>query len=318
MKSIQWVKNLVEEDGMKSGGIKWDVVNSVRLNDIDWDTSLKNMGRLEEPLNDERVKDYATAMMNGSAFPMIILVKMKNNKYRILSGNHRGRAALSLGEKDIAAYVVRSGAEQELDIFARSANATNGEPPKKEEKLQQAIALAEMYGYSNRDAAKRLGLKENAVHEARRAKDCRNTLLSLGIDKADRLPQGSLLRLNNIIDNDNVLRHAGELATEYNMPGPELGEMVKQIKKARTEAQKIGVVGDWEEKCRKLHKKVAGGSIPLKTRTKFLRWINSGVTIIKANPTRKRLQLEEDELDDLRDSCIWLFAKLSTILGVRK
>ncbi len=275
------------------------------------------MGRLEEPLQEELVKDYATAMLNGSAFPMIILVKMKNGKYRILSGNHRGRSALNLGEKEIAAYVVKSGSEQALDIFARSANATNGEPPKKDERLQQAIALVELYGYSNKEAAKCLGLKENAVHEGRRAKECKKVLLKLGVDKADKLPQGTLLKLNNLIENENVLRHAGELITEYSMPGPEVSEMVKQIKRVRTEAQRIGVVGDWEEKCRKMHKKVVGG-IPLKTRTKFIRWMNSGVTLIKNNPTRKRLQLEEDELDELRDNCVWLFAKLSTILGLKR
>jgi len=268
MKSVQWIKNLTEEDGMKSGGIKWEVANTIRISDIDWDISLKNMGRLEEPLNDDRVKDYAIGMLDGKAFPMIILMKMKNNKYRILSGNHRGRAALSVGEREIAAYVIKSGSEQELDIFARSANSTNGAPPKRDEKIQQAIALAEMYGYSNKDAAKRLGLKENAVHEARRAKDCRNTLIGLGVDKAEKLPQGSLLKLNNVIDNDNVLRHAGELVTQYAMPVEEVYEMVKQIKKARTEAQKIGVVGEWEGKCRKHKVKRVAGGIPLRTRTK--------------------------------------------------
>jgi len=320
MKSVLWIKNLTEEDSMKSGGIKWDVVQVVRLSDIDWDVSLKNMGRLEEPLNEERVKDYATAMMNGTAFPMIVLVKMKNNKYRILSGNHRGRAALGLGEKDVAAYIVKGGSEQELDIFARSANSTNGAPPNKEEKIQQAISLVEMYGYSNKAAAQRLGLKENAVHEARRAKDCRNTLVVMGINKVEKLAQGSLLRLNQLMDlGDNVFRHAGELVTEYAVPIEEVGEMVKQVKKARTEAQRIGVVGEWEDKCRKQHvKRIAGGSIPLKTRTKFLRWLNSGANLIRNNPTRKRLQLDADELEEVRNTCVALFAKLSTILGAKK
>ncbi len=33
--SVQWIKNLIEEDLMKSLGIKWDVA-SILLSDIDW------------------------------------------------------------------------------------------------------------------------------------------------------------------------------------------------------------------------------------------------------------------------------------------
>jgi len=314
MKQSSWIDNLVEEKLSRRLGLKW-TVGTIKVGEIDQEASLKNMGRLDKPLDSDWVQELQNAMDEGCPFPRIFVHKKGSKSYVIDSGNHRFNAALKRGITEIEAYIL-NGTEQDLEVFARCANGLNGKPSTRDERVEQAMALIQKHGFPHKQAAKLMNLKEHTLNEALRAKEVLAELLRMGIENAARLKQGALCKLHTLMDNENVFRHAGELVATWALPVDDVHDLCKEIRVQRTEAQRIGVVGQWQEKCQSEHVKRIGAGIPLKTRTKFLRLLRSLTTLVKQNASRSRLQLDADELPQIREEYEELNNKLSRILGV--
>ena len=73
---MKWVKDAKVEHLLRSLGIKFETA-TVKIEDIDRALSADKQVRLGKKLNDEWIIQYAQAMTDGSAFPMVVLNKLR-------------------------------------------------------------------------------------------------------------------------------------------------------------------------------------------------------------------------------------------------
>ena len=66
-------------------------IQEISFEDIDWNESSHNCARLGNPLNQEKIEEYASAFRSGDVFPMPV-VEYSEGKFIILGGNQRCNA----------------------------------------------------------------------------------------------------------------------------------------------------------------------------------------------------------------------------------
>lgn len=121
---ISWKPDQDGEALMKECALTWKI-EKVSVQAVDREGSLANNARLDAPLNDDVVIDYAQGMTNGSVFPRVVLHRQKKG-FRVLSGNHRTEAAKFAGVTELEAYVVTGDDPIAINAFVRLANRTHG------------------------------------------------------------------------------------------------------------------------------------------------------------------------------------------------
>src|ERR1043165_2339631 len=97
---------------------------TIRLADIDLETSLKNQARLSQPLDKDRVEEMTLAMRETKALfpPIVVYQNVGTKKWVIITGNHRVHAAIDAGWSEFDAYVVTSQDKMVLDVLTRTIN----------------------------------------------------------------------------------------------------------------------------------------------------------------------------------------------------
>lgn len=312
--SLKWVDDPVLESHLVSYGVKW-TRKDIKLEQMDRDKSLKNMGRVGDPIKEEIVAEYGCAMIDGASFPAIaVYFDSKTKKYVVVSGNHRTEAAKECGEKIMGQCYVLESDDQTIEVIARSANGWVGLRENREARVQQALQMIEKFNMSVQEAAKINGLKASGLSDARKGEEIRNKLLSLGVEKAERLSRSLLGKLSAISSNDNVLYQAGQFIANTKINYEEVPKFVTEVRSGKTEAQQIGVISQWEED-KKNERILKSAGVPLRVRTKFWRQFNMFAAILQKNPSRSKLQLREDELASIASTWKQMDGYMKKVLG---
>lgn len=212
----------------------------IPLDRIDERESKKNQAR-PEALIPEIVDRYSVAMKKGDKFPPIV-VYVRNQRLVIIDGNNRVASARKAGVTEIMGYAVDLQTSSEMiALLTVEANAKHGTPTTNEWRVHQALDLVKM-GVTQEMASDAAGLRVKTLqtHVAAAKADERAKVLVLKTKWGD-LPVGSRARLNTIRD-DAVFVAAANCVIDNDMPGAEVDIMVRDIRGAGSEADRLEVV----------------------------------------------------------------------------
>ncbi len=278
MKMIQWVTDQFAENVAKNLGVKL-TVETIKLADIDWSSSLDNHARLTNLLDQEIVMNYGIAMESGDQFPMIVVIRRKKTKppLVIAGGNHRANAAKEVGVSEIRAYVAETEDFYISDMLPRRLNPAS-QGMKTEDLLQHAIYEHVTYGTQIKDVADAFHVSSNVLATKLRARKMREDLAKMGVD-SQLIPDTTLDALRMISSNEKVLNSTAKLIVASHLKGSSVNDLIKSIRENKSEATQLACI---EEKEKELH--VINGKVPAVRRagiqraTKFRRWISEGMS----------------------------------------
>jgi hypothetical protein len=173
---------------------------SISVSDIDWNESANNCARMLNPLNEEKIEDYATCMKAGDTFPAVV-VESTPTGFVILGGNQRLNAVKRIGCSNADAYVVRGLTTSQRECLIRSLNARHGWGTGKEERIEHAVYLVKALGVSTQDAARLMVVCPSTIVKRLRVDSTRASLAKIGIDAA-KLAASHIDAINRVPDED--------------------------------------------------------------------------------------------------------------------
>lgn len=122
-------------------------------------------------LYEDKIDEYAEAMMDGAEFPAVMIFHDGNNHY-LADGFHRYFANKKSGKKEIKAEVV-NGTLTEAILYSKSANGLHGMPFTIEDKrknVQEMLDHFEFGDWSDREIARRCCVSAPFVLKMRNGK----------------------------------------------------------------------------------------------------------------------------------------------------
>lgn len=109
---------------------------------------------------EEKVKEYAEMMEEGTEFDPILVWERPDGRYWLIDGAHRIEASKRIGKTTIKAKLINCKNELEYRIEAIRANLKHGLPLRKEEKVILAQSLYKSGGVSKEELRKIFGVSE--------------------------------------------------------------------------------------------------------------------------------------------------------------
>lgn len=312
---MKWTQDFPAESKMQEFGAKYKV-SDVKLSEIDWAASRTNGARLNDPLNDDLVIEYALAMERGDGFPMVVLMK-KGSHYIILSGNHRMAAAKEIGIAEVKAYVIETDDSSVIEILPRVLNRLHGKRQDKSEALLHAVYAVDQFGWEPKKASEMFGLHKGAVADFIRIRETRTALEKNGVKTAAL--KDSHVRTLSVIKNENVQSAAARIAVNTGMTGDLLEELTKSVKAQKTEATAMGVIGEWEKKTQPMTIPLPAVKVPKALRSKFIGCLTTMEKYVENVSQLAQLQItEKSEADSVKQRLIKLAEKFGIIVAGRR
>jgi len=223
------------EQWLTKEGVEWHCEKDIPLSMIDWEASLRNQARLGQALIQEHVDELSIAVLDGVQLPDPIGYYGNEGRVVIISGNHRVAAykqinELKLGDPiaKIDWYVVNSF-PWKIDVLTRTANAIEGLPLSKDERLEQAKHLVRVLNYTEVAAAKALAISKTTVSYALQADEVAERLAKHRF--SDKMPLSTLGKLYRI-KQDGALVEVAKLVKEAQLSGEEATEVAKKVEAA--------------------------------------------------------------------------------------
>jgi ParB-like chromosome segregation protein Spo0J len=136
-------------------------MKTLKIDEIETDGLQVRVGVCEQT-----VENYAEALKDGAKFPPITVFWDMENYY-LADGEHRLKAHIKAGKKNIEADIKR-GTKEEAKLFAAGANKAHGLPLSNGDKRKAvAVCLRLMKGSSDADIAKHVGVSRMFVWKMR-------------------------------------------------------------------------------------------------------------------------------------------------------
>lgn len=302
---------------MKEQGIS-HTCECVSVSKIDWKASEVNIGRLNRPLDHEKIEDFVTIKRNGAVFPKAILAK-DGDKYTIVAGLHRSEADRDAGCESIECYVVRLRFPYEFKMLAVGTNRKEGDRISRNQAVEHAVDMVVNDNLDPSDVANKLSISVESIQRKLRIRETAKQCADAGCKY--HLTDEAYQRLSPLKVSDNVLSAAADVVGEYKMTGQEVADFVKQLKPKRNEAQKIAAIEEHAASLRKLRSptndKGIAPPIKLPVRTTFLRLFHGLETVTDGKSTITDLQIEGDSDDhkDLKKRWQAMRTKIDAIIG---
>lgn len=219
------------EQWLTREGVEWHQETHVPLSLVDWELSLKNQARLGQALIQEHVDELAVRILDGVELPDPVGY-YAGKKLVIISGNHRVAARRHLNELKLGTpvehldwYIVETF-PWKIDVLTRTANALEGLPLSRNERLEQAKYLVMTLNYSQTEAARALGISESMVNTALLAQDVAERLKRQKYD--EKLPVTTLCSLYRI-KQDAALLGAAVLVKEAQLGADEAADLARKV-----------------------------------------------------------------------------------------
>jgi hypothetical protein len=251
-----WLRSPVVEDWLAKKAVPFDYVDALPLSEIDTVRSRGNQARFGNPIKRDLAETYGIQMLDGSAFPAVIVYAHARDRYTIISGNHRHEGAAQAKLETIAAYVVRTTDRATIEVLTHTANAIEGVRDSREDAVQHALYLKNRHGFTMKDAAAMCGVPERSVRTAHQLQVAQARMEKLKIEASEFHPS-TRTRLGNI-QSDTALQAAASLVKDASLGGELLDELVTSLNQERTEDAQIGVIQQWEARPDIQARKVKG------------------------------------------------------------
>lgn len=221
------------QEWLDEQAVPYEFVPSVPVAEIDIAKSLDNQARLADPLNEERVQQYAEAMENGSIFPPIICWR-DGKQLVIIDGNHRLAAWMLNDWAAVPVWVVNTKDLDTITQLTFEANAHHPAPNSSEERMQHALHMVRL-GVPQVEAAARMQVKNTELNSAWRKAEADRRATTLGIKAHiwNPIAASSKTRLN-ALRSDQIFRKAVEVTHKLNLRSDSVSELVGNLNRLRT------------------------------------------------------------------------------------
>jgi len=252
---MQWIEDPRAERVMGEMGLRF-AVETVKLSDIDWKKSINNPGRMGQSLNDEKVTDYAIAMLEGAEFFMAV-VRRTGNTLVTMGGNHRLASAREAGLKTAKVYVVEFLEDIVADILPCRLNQVEGDRLSRPELVARAVDLVRRHEMSITDASEAMSVKRGWVDNAVRIEVMRDELESKGVNTVGVTP--SILKsMVGLKGNDNVMLELAKAVILTKPTTKQVQDMVRDVKSKKTEQAQKDEVQVWRQRLEDQNPKKRG------------------------------------------------------------
>jgi hypothetical protein len=242
---MKWIEDPRSERVMGELGLKF-AVETVKLSDIDWIKSINNPGRMGPSLDDEKVTDYAIAMLDGAEFFMAV-VRRVGTTLITMGGNHRLASAKEAGLKTAKVYIVDFVEDIVADILPCRLNQVEGDRMSRPELVARAVDLCRRHKMSITDAAEAMGLKRNWVDHAVRIEVMRDELENEGVNTVGVNPS-TLKAMMGLKSNTNVMVDFAKAVIKTKPTIKQVADMVREVKKRKTEKAQKEEVKEWRQR----------------------------------------------------------------------
>ncbi len=231
------------EDYLKRRGVKsFTYAANLSPSAADQDRSLQNQARLGDPLQDDLVDQYVTALKNRDSFPPLLCWTQPDGMLQLMDGNHRLAAYITLG-RAVDAYIIDCSPDVRVRI-TMEANTRHGRPLSFEDKIHHALYMvdndvsvaqaAAMFQLETKDLRKEV----NKVNADRRAVDSEIPGIVW-----ERMPYHMRTRLNALAVNE-VFREVAVLASEAGWNLGELNKFITTVNKTKSVEEQLRIVSD--------------------------------------------------------------------------
>jgi hypothetical protein len=252
------------------------VVGTIGLGEVDWSESSNNCARLTDPLNAEKIEDYASSMNRGDVFPRIVVERgKKKGRYIVLGGNQRSAALKSIdAAAEIDCYIVDPLTSDERELIIRSLNSRHGWGSTKEDRIEHAVFLVRKHGMHIETVARAMVVSDKSIYQRIKAEDERSRLAKAGLD-ASRMPLKSLASLAMVAD-ESLRTQAAKAVIETKVSGDKAAELASVIAKAKSRAAAVASIADFKKAADLANEvqKTNGGRLKKPRRERFLRLLN--------------------------------------------
>lgn len=257
------------ENVLAEYGVGFSYHEAFDMSQVDVDASRRNQARIAEPVDDDTVILYASAMNNGDEFPPVVLYqRTSDGKFVHIDGNHRDEAYRVLDKTHYPAYTVEGASDNVIMLLTYTLNTRHGKPTTLDERVKQGVLLVDR-GATTPAAAKALGLPENKVRDAVNSAKADRRIQALGVKGWDSLGKGVRSRLGNL-RSDNILKKGVTLVLKTKMSGGSVSEFVTEVNKKHTEAEQSKVIESWNAKYKADIDLTAGGMFAIPADIKYM------------------------------------------------
>jgi hypothetical protein len=314
---VSWRPDPDAESVIEYVGLRFEE-RQINIDQIDWNESANNCARMLNPLNEEKIEDYATCMRGGDVFPMVVVEQTKTS-YVILGGNQRLNAAKRISATKAGAYVVRGITTSQRECLIRSLNARHGWGTSKEERIQHALFLVMEQGVSVLDAAKLMVVSDATLHKHMRAKIAKASLAKVGIDTS-AFSIGHFDALEKVQDED-MQAEIARIASTRGVTGESVKSVVDSVCAAKSRAAMASKIKEWSKELAPV---VAGKSKVMSSprRDKFFRLLSSLNEFLERGnsgtgfSSMDELQCSSIDSDRVKMLSAKILIRLKTIAGV--
>ncbi len=260
--------------------VPWTFEADLDLEQIDKARSLTNQARIGAPLDPDVVDRYTADYKRGDTFPPL-LARRTSPRARLilLGGNHRLAAATAAGRSTHPVHIVECTDEVALTLMYGD-NRRHGLPPSKTERCAQGAHLV-ANGWGQAEAAAAVGVSQPTLSNYLNVARTSTRAAGLGVGNLyDALAMGCREPLARI-PADPVFVEATRLAHTAQLNGSETNDLVKRIRKTRSEADAMRIIGDELEVQRdRIQTKGAKGRVGGKGAVSAYAHLNTAVTTI--------------------------------------
>jgi ParB-like chromosome segregation protein Spo0J len=290
------------ESYLNNEGVSWSYVDELPLARIDVKRSLSNQARMGVTLDESMVERYQIAMKDGASFPAIV-VHESGLQYVIVTGNHRTQAALNIERSTFDAYVVRTSDVMVLERITRGINGIEGLPPSKDELIAQAKYMVKRYGRPISEMARAYKLPTGTLERALHEDETRERIARMAMDPTG-IPKSTLNRLS-AIHNDAPLKVAVEAIRSHGLSEPMVGELIGQVRGARSEQEQVDAVAAFVERPdiarRRAETRNGTTRVNPERRVAFFRHVTALKNLLERYPTAEAMQFtDQDDVDRAR------------------
>ena len=244
------MRNPTYEQALEKQGFSWHYEEMILLEDIDLAKGLKNQARLEMPVDEQLIEQYARAMQDGDKFPAVVLWRKTNrHKWQPIDGNQRLAALGKNRENQTDAYVVESADEQVVDRLTWTFNnLVNGKRLSQAEAMEHAASFVRKYGMEVAAAAKEWGIAKSTLAGVLRVREVRDALDRANVKRSPTLTDDKMARLAALSTiGEDVMVKACEVVGKTGASIADVAGMLKDVGRAKTVPEKLKVLQDFAE-----------------------------------------------------------------------
>lgn len=285
-------------------GIRYTYIPKVPMNRINRAASLHNQARLEKPIDDDTVLNYATAKNAGAEFPAPVGYDAEG-QYILIDGNHRYEADRTLDRDATDFYLINTDDRYVIEKLTRFWNfAIEGRRPSQEDALAHAVYLVTHFNKPVAEVARTANIRQKTLEAAARRQKYIQRVQALG-GNIQNLPDTSLDYLGRLMD--RPLKAALEARSEFALNAGQVADMVKRTLDKTSEDEQLKVINEYVKEPSIQNRREQRGSgkvVHLTIRHRFQKLITDVGRVLQQYPTLDELQITR-EADREQVKTLW-------------